>query len=85
MRECNSLRVNLKIYVKEEYTTSGQRVYDTVDEKRFIELYGEYDFKRLLEQGHVGDTIGQGKIYYAVIAPAKESRMKLPSGKYGSK
>jgi hypothetical protein len=38
-----------------------------VDEDRFILLYGEQDFKILMEKGYVGDTIGQEKWYYAKV------------------
>ena len=38
-----------------------------IDEYEFVRLYGEKDFKILLQRGEVGDTIGEMKWYYAKL------------------
>ena len=58
--------LKIHIHVKEE-DIRGNVVWDTVDEKRFIELYGDTDLKFLKRDGKVGDTIGQGRWYYAIL------------------
>jgi hypothetical protein len=57
--------VKVKIHVIE--SKNGHKVQDIINESEFIRLYGAVDFKMLIRDGEVGDTIGQKKWYRAKI------------------
>ena len=52
-----------------EYNRGDNAYSETIDETRFVELYGEKDLELLKKNGKVGDVIGQGRHYYAELPP----------------
>ena len=55
----------IRIAVTEYDDRNRNSSFEIMNEKRFLELYGQFDLDQVKKSGHFGDSIGQLRHYYA--------------------